>query len=328
MAYKRKYSGGQGGRYRKLIRTGLSLAGRIGGSYIKNRYFKKRSSENGVTAQYDKVTQYTKKYMPKRKKRAWKKFSKKVNAVLDKSLGTRTVVFNQGMTMTDIPGLQCFGAATLYGHCGRDDSIDVGFRDIFRICNRDSDIMTNGTDGSNPSKIIFTSAVIDFTIRNAGQSPIELDMYEIEVRTDNTKEANFNSSQSEAFVHTNSIPGATAGLGITVRGVTLFDVPNLISQDKLKIFRKKKFFLPPGNTCTHQYRDPRNHYYNANQINIFDQTEEGSYALRKMTKMFVFIGKNIVGTDTVNTNVDVGVTRKYSYIINQSSKALDSLNPL
>lgn len=327
MAYKRKYTGPQGGRYRKIIRTGINFAGRLAGNYLMNR-FRKRSSENGVTAQYDKVTQYTKKYMSKRKKRQWKKFSKKVNAVLDKSLGTRTVVFNDSILLHENAGFQAFGAAALYGHCGADDNRDTGFRDIFRICNRDSDIMTNGTDGANPSKITFMSGVIDFTVRNSGESPIELDLYEIDVRTDNTKEPNWNRTRAEAEAFTNGIPGASGTISLALRGTTLFDLPNMISGDKLKIFKKKKFFLPPGNTCTHQYRDPTNHYYNANLINIFDQADEGSYALRKMTKIFVFVAKNIIGTDTVITNVNVGVTRKYSYILNQSSKALDSFNPL
>lgn len=333
MAYKRKYMGASGGRYRKMARFGVNLAGRMAGnyarSYINNRFFKKSAPETGVTAQYDKVTQYSKKSMPRGKKRAWRKFVKKVNAVVDKSLGTRTVVFNSTITNGGTSTFQYQLAATLYGFCGKSDtSFDCGFRDIWRICNADNDVKSYNTDGVNPSKIVFTSGVIDFTGRNIGSIPIEVDMYEINVLTDGTKEPNFTDSVAWAGIATDPIPGAATPLGIEQRGTTLFDFPNLISQDRLKIYKKKKFFLPAGNTFTHQHRDPRNHYFNATELNITDQGGESSYGRRKMTSLYVFIAKSVVGANAEeNVNFTVGVTRKYSYTINQSSKALDSFNP-
>jgi hypothetical protein len=186
--------------------------------------------------------------------------------------------------------------------------------------------MTSGSDGGNASKIVFGSGVIDFTMRNTSLNAMEVDLYEINVNTDSTKEPNFLQSEVEAAALTLPIPGGAGGIGLAQRGVTIFDIPNLISQDKLKIYKKKKFFLPPGNTATHQHRDPRNHYFNATDININDQGNQSSYARRKMTQMFVFVTKSVVGA-TGDHQLDVGVTRKYTYYINQSAKALDSYNP-
>jgi len=325
MAYKRKYNGGAGGRYRKLVRTGMSLAGRIGGSYIQSYFKKKIPRETGVTSQYDKVTQYSRKSMPRAKKRRWRKFVQKVQAVNDKTLGTRTVVFNETLSVVATAGLQGYGAAALYGFCGNTDGQNVGFRDIYRICNKDSAVMTPSTDGRNASKVTFMSGIIDFTFRNNGSHPLEVDLYEINVMTDHTGKPNFGTTITESEDGTNDIPGATTSLRLLYRGVTLFDLPNAISKDKWKIYKKKKFFLPVGNTATHQHRDPRNHIFNATDINILEG--DRSYARRKMTQLYVFVAKNIIGTDSESVNLQVGVTRKYSYCINEASKALDSYNP-
>lgn len=315
------------GLARRAVRYGATRAG----GYLYNKFFKKSAPETGVTSQYDKVTQYRKKSMPKAKKRRWRKFVRKVEAVNTKSLGTRTVVFNDKLPIySGVAGFQAYGSAALYGFCGQDSAISVGNRDIFRMCNSDSDIMLNGTDGGNPSKIIFKSGIIDFTMRNTGSDGVELDLYEINVMTDATKEPSFVSTVIESQVDTNTIPGSTGtALTLAQRGVTLFDLPNLISADRLKIYKKKKFFLPPGNTATHQHRDPRNHYFNADDVNIFDHPDEGSYAKRKMTTLFVFVAKAIVteeGSGTIPTVV-IGVTRKYSYCINQSARSYDTYNP-
>jgi hypothetical protein len=321
-------------RYAPYFRAGARFAGAVARKYAINKsasylasLSKRRSvAETGVTSQYDKVTQYSKKRMPRRKRVAWKKFVNKVQAVNSKSLGTRTVVFNDTIITSAPTTAQGFCAATLYGFCGVEDGRNSGFRDIYRICNRDNDIMTSGSDGGNASKIVFGSGVIDFTMRNTSLNAMEVDLYEINVNTDSTKEPNFLQSEVEAAALTLPIPGGAGGIGLAQRGVTIFDIPNLISQDKLKIYKKKKFFLPPGNTATHQHRDPRNHYFNATDININDQGNQSSYARRKMTQMFVFVTKSVVGA-TGDHQLDVGVTRKYTYYINQSAKALDSYNP-
>lgn len=325
---KRRYSGPQGGRYRKLIRTGLGVAGRMAGSYIKNRYFNKKSSpETGITAQYDKVTQYSRKSMPKRKKRQWKKFVKKVTAVVDKSLGTRTVVFNTNEAAQSIAGLQAWACAALYGiHGTNDGNGRVGFRDVFRLCNKDDDIMTTNSAGINPSKITFGSAVIDVTMRNGGTTAIEVDLYECIVRTDNTKTADFITTLLDAVTETNSIPGAPTGLAISSRGTTLFDFPNAISMDKIQVFKKRKYFLPVGNTATFQHRDPRNHHFNASTFD-FGPNSNSSYGQRGMTKLFLVCAKEIIGQDSAGINLNFGVTRKYSYTINSNQRSFDSYNP-
>lgn len=285
--------------------------------------------DTGVTGNYDKVTQYSYKRMPGGQRRKWKKFSKQVNAVVQKSVGTRTVVFNDTLFREAGIGNQTWVATALYGFCGRDLGLsDKGFRDVYRICNNDSDVMNQNSDGGNPAKIQFKSGVIDLTMRNTGTNSLEVDLYEINVMTDATKESCFSDSVSAAELFTNNIPSATTQVTLSNRGVTLFDLPYLISTDRLKIYKKKKFFLPVGATATHQHRDPRNHAFNASEININDSPAESSYGRRKMTQLFVMVFKSVVGSD-VDTpgQLTVGVTRKYAYSVVQSAKTFDSYNP-
>ena len=55
---------------------------------------KRKTSGLGVTFEHDRQPIYLRKPMPFKKKRNWIQFNKKVNAVAEKELGTRTVVFN------------------------------------------------------------------------------------------------------------------------------------------------------------------------------------------------------------------------------------------
>lgn len=295
---------------------------KMGGSFKK-----RRSSETGITTQFDRTTQYSKKSMPRYKKRRWRKFVNKVTAVLDKSLGTRTVLFNNTIAAQENAGFQGIAACCLYGHEGVTDTpVVAGFRDVYRICNNDNDVMVKNTQ-VNPSKIVFRSGVIDMTMRNSGSSAVEVDVYEINVLTDNTETGSAVSTLAQASIDTGNIPGAAQGLGLQFRGTTLFDLPNAIAMDKWKIYKKRKYFLPVGSTATLQHRDPRNHYYNAANIQVLENNV-GSYGNRKMTTLFVFVAKEIVGQDAVGVNLNVGVSRKYAYCVNQSSKALDSYNPV
>lgn len=319
----------------KIMRTlgsyALQAGARRFGSYVGQKMFGRRQPETGVTAQYDRVTQYSKKSMPRRKKRQWKKFIRKVQAVEQKSLGTKTQVYNSKITISAGGDFQAVGSACLYGYEGSGDTLQtIGNRDIYRICNNDTDTMLSTTAGKNAAKILFRSGVIDLTFRNTGTSPVELDVYEINVKTDNTKTGNFVNSVITAENGTGVVPnifGNTA-LGLGARGVTLFDLPNLISQDNLSIYKKRKYFLPVGNTSTLQHRDPRNHYFNPTDLSIEEEDITGSYGLRKMTQMYVFVAKSVVVAGTSEPcSVTIGVTRKYSYTVNQQARAQHVYNP-
>jgi len=288
--------------------------------------------ENTTTTQYDTTTQYRYKRMPKRRRRRWKRFVKKVQAVQEKTLGLRTVLFNTNIRISGAANQQHYGCVALYGYQGvKDDlsspSTQCGLRDIHRMANNDTDIMDPGTGGYSGGKFTFRSAVCDVTATNVGARSLEVDLYEITVGEDDTKTGSPVGTIGNAQLVTDDIPTAATPLDLAQRGATLFDLPNAISMDKWKIYKKRKYFLPSGSSFTFQHRDAGSYTINGADMKLLLGDAALSYARRKMTRLFIFVCKNVAGYDNSTVDLQIGATRKYSYIINASSKTYDSFNP-
>ena len=158
------------------------------------------------------------------------------------------------------------------------------------------------------------------TMRNTGDTSLEVDVYEIEFNTDNATNGNPIATFLDAETGTGIIPGTSgSGITITTRGATPFELPQALSADKMKIMKKRKYFLPAGNTSTLQYRDPANF-----QINTPNLRRLGGYALRRKTHCFFFVIKNVVGVSTTG-NFACGVTRKYSYCVDAFQTPFDAV---
>ena len=101
-------------------------------SSLPSRRRRMRSGQ-GITAQHDQRLIYRKRYMPKRRKSQWRTFVKKVKAVKDKDLGTRTYVMNQQVTQTNTDGTaqMCYtnGLYTLNGSNGLADMNDLAIKE-------------------------------------------------------------------------------------------------------------------------------------------------------------------------------------------------------
>lgn len=294
-----------------------------------------RSNENTTTTQYDTTTQYRYKRMPKRKRRRWKNFVKKVQAVQQKSLGTRTVLFNTAIRVTGAANAQHYGVVALYGYHGKGDVLIgppvayCGLRDIYRIANNDANIMDKNTNGVEGGKFYLQSGILDVTATNVGSRTIEVDMYEVNCMEDDTKETDPLATIGNAQVITPVISGGSTSIDLAQRGATLFDLPNAISNDKWKIYKKRKYLLPSGASFTFQHRDPRNYMLNGADFKFLEEAASNvfSYARRKQTRLFFFVAKNVAGYDNATVDLQIGATRKYSYVIPEISPAVDSFNP-
>jgi len=178
------------------------------------------------------------------------------------------------------------------------------------------------------TKFMFQSAVLDVTVRNTSYFvgsensptvPIEMDVYEINVgvNVDNTAndinvpENMFEKAQND----TKTIDGdLTTSLTIRQRGVTLWDLPTALARYKMKILKKTKYFLSPGQTMTYQYRDPGRHVMVKQRM-----LETSGYSRPSTTKTLLFVYKSVPGfqvgslTNDATEQVDIGVTRKYLY---------------
>lgn len=247
--------------------------------------------------------------MPWRKKRSWKRFIRKVNAVTHKSLGTVSVVFNDTILENLTQSFQGWTSCCLYGLRGKNGSPVVntpnGYSDMFRIMNSDASIPTTG-------KIMLKSAVLDTTYTNTGTQPVELDLYEVWYQKDRHAYYDFDSAQSDAEAATPELPGALT-LNMNSKGATLFDFPQTISNLGMKIMKKTKYFLSPAQSCTYQIRDARNHVLE--KMPLIDDSYPNSFAWRKVSKGIIAIAKLTPSISETTGAITAGYTRKYSYTV-------------
>ena len=127
----------------------------------------------GISTQHDVSRVYRKKRMPRRKRKRWTRFIRKVDAVAERNLGSRTVVFNVTTSWTNqVAGLQDVGYCALYPASSPTASGGVTIMNDLAQIGTFENVNLNPTaaDGSTiwaSTKIIFKSAVLDITFRNA-----------------------------------------------------------------------------------------------------------------------------------------------------------------
>lgn len=262
------------------------------------------SSGRGITAQHDVSRIYNKRYMPRRKKRVWKRFVRKVHSVNQKLLGTRSIIMNSQI-LPDAPAVafQNYATFCLYGLRGNNGLADTpnGYSDLKRIVTADTSIPTTG-------KVLFKSAVLDATFTNDGENPLELDIYELSFSKDKHGYYDVDSAIVDAE---NTVPDITNALTLKSRGATLFEFPQAISNLGMKILKKTKYFLSSRQSCTYQIRDPKNHVLEKMQLT--DDSFPNSFAWKGKTRVICAVFKGTPNTG--GASLAIGVTRKYSYCV-------------
>lgn len=354
MAIKRyKTRGGYRAGGRQLFSAGVLAARdawnryRSYGSRTMTQYKKRVGSGKGITTQHDRKLIYKKSSMPKGKKRRWKKFKNKVFAVSEKSLGTRSVLFNRQVTVGNDNSDPQFqqGALTisLYGNQAATELHNNDLQYISQLENNSSAItQANGIGVNESTKFIFKSACLDLTIRNVstknntgvvsidGNCKVELDIYEI------TSSRQFYEKSQNSLVNTSyaSIEGlintmltssdivndenivGEVKVNANARGFTPFDATYAISRYGLKIWKKTKFFIPAGDTITYQVRDPKRHVLSRRSM-----SDSLGCNRPGMTRFLFVVSKlvpgNVQGSSVIpgncQLNLAFGMTRKYVY---------------
>lgn len=296
---------------------------------------------------------YARKSMPRRKRRNWRRFVKKVNAVDERELGTRTVLFNNQIQATVGSGgssdkqgcltlaLYSFGGNTTAPYL-RDG------RQIGGLENRGNPTSAAGDTVYPTTKLMFHSAILDLTIRNAsvegtGAAPpaaatvisgdLELDLYEITV---NEPLNQFNGTSVTLWENLSQllngqdvpeIGGTGTGIAIQDRGASPWEFPTQLGPYRVRINKKTKFFIPSGRTITYQMRDPSRRVCQLQEL-------DGDFSINKRgwTK-FVFMVYKLVpglfqtgnavppGPGIYDARIEVGNTRKYMYKVEGINEA-------
>lgn len=297
----------------------------------RTRQRRKTSSGRGVTNHFDRSRIYSKRRMPRRRRRNWVRFSRKVNAVSEKDLGSRTVVRNSLVGVShpmDPAGENQHGrqVVALYPLNGT----TAHMQDINEI-QQDTDLGTSG-------KAIFKSAVLDLTVRNTSarlpdsdnpEITLEVDVYELTANQSlgqTGKAVDILAAIDEGSTDTATIPGQVTALTGASRGWTPWDFPSSLSEYRIKIWKKTKFFLSENQTFTYQVRNPKRYVLDKQRMNAPGDN------LPRMTRYVLFIYKPAPGYvySTPPNNdlygIGIGVTRKYMYKIYDKTQDYDMYN--
>ncbi|WP_445772244.1 hypothetical protein [Rheinheimera sp.] len=296
----------------------------------------------GVTNEHDRQRVYSKRRMPYRKKRRWRRFVRKINYIAEKELGTRTVVFNRTVTKANSSADQQLNfTVALYGNKSTlSDMNDIN--NISALENSSDPTAAEGISTDDTTKLFFQSGIFDMTIRNSSEvnlntlaepvweeapkATLEVDIYEIICsRLFKNSESDLYACFNMAMGDTKDIANATAGIQIQGRGCTPWDLPHALSYYGMKILKKTKYRISQGNTITYQMRDPRRH------VTSIGYAKDALGVNRPgWTKFLFIIAKLIPGitqgpdTDEYRSKIDVGITRKYSYKLEGANMTRDS----
>lgn len=335
----RRFNTGRNRMFRPYGGSGIRTRARqrASRSFTQSKRRRKIQSGQGVTDHFDARTIYQKRSMPRRKRKSWQKFRSKVKAVAEKDLGTQQVVFNRLSSLyTNTNGRHIFGDMALYPLA----SSDFHFNDLKNI----GDVIANATGSvttglgvGSSSKVLFQSGVLDVTFRNAStrfdgsanvyssECKLEVDVYEISMRhvgEDATTAYNnlrglFDTNPNETL----PIGGTGVEIDRSLRGVTPFDFSYTLSRYGIKIWKKTKYQLSNNDTFTYQVRDPRRHTCTLN-----DLRNQAGFNKPGWTRCLLIIAKLapglVLGTGTgqYSTNLEIGITRKYTFKVENWSE--------
>lgn len=312
----RTVAGAAGGLFgRRAIGYGVRTSGRLANSSSRTLTRTSRATRSGVgvTTDRDFRNVYRKRRMPARKRRQWKRFVRKVDAVAERKRGTLSCVFNTVHREAVGDNLQRMWGITLFGYRGTtaagQDSYD---RDMYEIAN-------STKPGDAPvsvefwnRKIHFRSGVLDITFRNVhATNAVELDLYEYTVK----KDVPF-SRLIDLIINSQSDPAAVTMTGVDPLthddvGTTPFQIPSALKY--ITILKKTKVFIPVSGTATYQIRKPQNRWWSTTELD----EKIGTYAKRGWTVGLWLVQKGVPGmiagvaTRALASDVVASVTRTY-----------------
>lgn len=272
---------------------------------------KSRSIVDGkpATAQYDVKTRYAKTRMPGRKRKQWKKFKGKVNAVLNKNVAPTYFLFRETTSMSSTINSQAWASVMLYTANGTQPNNDLG-----RIA-----IGVQSAAGNQiASKYRFESACLDLLLRNYGTTQAIVDIYTIYCRKDVPD--NY-ASPFELITNLDSIANQDSNSDSKITdsniGYTPFHNPMFCSY--YKVAKKQTLILAAGQVSEIQMRDSKNR-------KLYGIDYVGKTSMAGWTKGYLLCTRGAYNNvETPSTNVALAYTRSYC-LRNVSDKTWISAN--
>lgn len=267
----------------------LRLGARVGGllaqrmamkrSFTKTRTQTKSKTRESAPLTYDNdfKTDYRYKRMPRRRRRRWVRFARKVNyVVLRGQQGLKKMLYRRLQTVSSASASCGFTEALLYSSDGNYSlhAADLGalFREHLGGTNFD-DANNLGALTNASKQLKFESAQMEITMTNSGENKAIVEVYYIRCRKQHGKTNNviydcasgvyqlgFAKQMQVVDPETSEIVGVGKQNEFQV-GTTPFQSPRFCST--FKILKRKKFTIAPGNSISWILKDPRNRTINA-----------------------------------------------------------------
>jgi hypothetical protein len=234
--------------WRSGLQSAAALAGKYVGGRIGSYLSGSKSVESSVVStQHDVANRYRKKRMPKRRRRQWVGFVKKVRAVelaaqplqfygyarLDRTTGAVNVQTYRGYMI---------GGTTVTNN----DELYQIFQQAYN---------TVSIADAVEHIIYMKSISLDVQVTNTGSAGAVIDVYKLLCRktfgSASTPDAQFTAALGEL-----AAPSGGGSVTTTNAAITAFDAPNFCSY--WKILNKKEILLGAGQVTTMQLRNARN----------------------------------------------------------------------
>lgn len=305
----------RGRSYGTIARRAAALAGAGYGIASRTRqlFGAKRVEAPAVTNQYDVKTTYRKKRMPRRKKRGWLKFKRRVMYASNSSGAKQVLLFRGVNSYTCAAGSQKAVSAFLYGDSTAAGTVDdFGAKDMQDVWDSWRNTAAVG-DNQNTGKINFTSGVLDIEMSNIGGegyvNSLTIDVYH--VRCKKTPR-----SYTEGFAYlfndsltANSLPNMSANNTVQLddaqSGVTPFHAP--VFSKSVEILNVKKVLLSVGQSTHFQLRLSKDKIY-THQVQSNDSALKAGW-----TEGYLFIVQGVAGPSDFSLPVKFVINANRTY---------------
>lgn len=256
-------------RYAPYARAAAGAFRTIRQATATRRQQGRRSYDAPMTSQKDSRLMYRKKRMPARRRKAWKRFKRKVTAVQISNTNIQVAVEQQVCILPAIVNQSSAQFHGMYGIAGNPGS--TGFTGAGPPgqgqLNDIAKIFAAKYAGAKYRRLLFASACLDVHVKGTGSSSFILEVYEIEARKDYTALSSAYDTVEEIYYNgfadygpLGTAPGATgSSLGTTPFHCKAFC-------QAFKITKKYRVQGSAGETISFQMRDPRNHMIDGNMI--------------------------------------------------------------
>lgn len=267
--------------------------------------------------------------MPRRRRRRWIRFARKVNhVVLRGQQGLKKQIFRRLHSVTSGSGACGFSEEMLYTAEGTESLHANDMAQLLRAhlgITEWTDLNNAGIDSPGSKTLKFESAQLEITMTNSGNNKAIVEVYYVQCRKQHALTASsvtncvsgiyqlgFSKQGQVADIET----GNSIGLGQQDEfqvGTTPFQSSRFCST--FKILKRKKFTIAPGNSISWILKDARNRRINAENVRnqLFIPFTTHGYFYQVYGVPGLEGADPPLPTTALPTNITVYATRKYQY---------------